>query len=166
MPDVWHSANPLLASSNILVGPDPGSVRGERPIPPARLFSSATNLHTDAPILGRSATWRRRRWFDISLYLYLCRWPTPRSAACAPFGLVSIVRLVRLAQNRQMGGYRRSVKASVLDDRLDPLNRDAVSASPVQEVFKTVGAILALVQVSVHVVLLPGDSYCSATRTR
>jgi len=44
---------------------------------------------------------------------------------------------------------------SVLDDRIDILNRNAADASPVQQVYRTVSDILALVRVIAQVLLPP-----------
>jgi len=42
----------------------------------------------------------------------------------------------------------REVEASLLDGRIDTLNRNAVEAYPAKQIFRTVSAILALVRVS------------------
>ena len=56
-----------------------------------------------------------------------------------------------------MGTRARRVKASLLDDKIDILNRSAVEASPAQQVYRTVSAILALVRVCTHI-LLPAST--------
>ena len=53
-----------------------------------------------------------------------------------------------------MTTHTRNTKASLLDDKVTTLNRNAVDASPAKEVFKTVSAILALVRVSARVLRL------------
>lgn len=47
---------------------------------------------------------------------------------------------------------------SLLEGRVDALNRDAIETSPVKQVFKTVSATLALVRVSALVLDLPLNS--------
>ena len=56
-----------------------------------------------------------------------------------------------------MGTRARRVKASLLDDKIDILNRSAVEASPAQQVYRTVSAILALARVCTHI-LLPASA--------
>ena len=65
-----------------------------------------------------------------------------------------------------MATRTRRDKASALDDRMDILNRHAVEVSPAQQVFRTVTAILALVQVIAHILILPVYPHRGATRTR
>ena len=50
-------------------------------------------------------------------------------------------------------------KASFLNNGIDVLDSNTVEPSPVQKIFKTVRAILALVRVSALVLLPPIDSY-------
>jgi hypothetical protein len=47
-----------------------------------------------------------------------------------------------------MATRTRKAKATILDDRIDILERNAVEVSPAKQVFGTVAAILALVRVS------------------
>jgi len=46
------------------------------------------------------------------------------------------------------GAHARKTRVSLLDDKIDILDRGAVEASPVKQVFRTVSAIIALVRVS------------------
>ena len=48
----------------------------------------------------------------------------------------------------KMATRTRKAKASLLDDRIDILDRSAVEVSPAKQVFKTVSTTLALVRVS------------------
>jgi hypothetical protein len=57
-----------------------------------------------------------------------------------------------------MAARTRKVKVS-LDDRIDILNRNAVEASPAKQVFRTVGAILALVRVGALVLHSSGNPH-------
>ena len=45
----------------------------------------------------------------------------------------------------------RKAKASLLNDRIDILNKDAAETSAAKQVFRTVSATLALVRVSVPI---------------
>ena len=54
-----------------------------------------------------------------------------------------------------MATHIRNVDASRIDDRIDILNRKAVEAFPAKQVFRTAGAILALVRVSAAVLRPP-----------
>lgn len=47
-----------------------------------------------------------------------------------------------------MATHKRKAKMSLLDDRIEILNRDATEASSAKQVFKTVSSTLALVRVS------------------
>lgn len=51
------------------------------------------------------------------------------------------------------------VEVSFLDDGIKALNRNALDTSPVQQVYRTVSAILALVRVSTPVLPPPMDSH-------
>ena len=47
----------------------------------------------------------------------------------------------------------------LLDDRIGTLNRNAVETSPAKPIFRTVGAILALIRVSALILRLPVNSH-------
>ena len=49
----------------------------------------------------------------------------------------------------KMATRTHKAKVSLLDDRIDVLNKDAAEASPAKQVFRTVSTTLALVRVSV-----------------
>jgi len=53
----------------------------------------------------------------------------------------------------------RTRTRKLLDDRIDTLDRNAVYASPAQQVFRTVSAILALTRVCILVLVPPTDSH-------
>ena len=55
----------------------------------------------------------------------------------------------------KMATRTRGVNTSILEDRMDILNRTAVEDSPAHEIFKTVGAILVLIKVSPCAFLSP-----------
>jgi hypothetical protein len=57
-----------------------------------------------------------------------------------------------------MATRTRKVETPTLDDRIDILNRDTVEVSPAKHVFRTVGAILALVRVGA-LVLRPSVNF-------
>ena len=48
----------------------------------------------------------------------------------------------------RMSTRARKARVSLLDDRIDILDKNAAGSSPPKEVFRTVAAILALVRVS------------------
>jgi len=58
-----------------------------------------------------------------------------------------------------MATRTHKARALVLDERIDILSRNALVASPAQHVYRTVGAILTLVRVSVPVLLPPRVSH-------
>lgn len=66
----------------------------------------------------------------------------------------------------KMATRTRGVNTSVLDDRMDILNRTAVEDSPAHEIFKTVGAILVLIKVSPCAFLPPCRSSSSLSQDR
>jgi len=53
----------------------------------------------------------------------------------------------------------REAKVSLLDDRIDVLNRNAVEGSPAKQVFRTVSNTLALVRVSTRILRPPVNSH-------
>ena len=64
-----------------------------------------------------------------------------------------------------MATRKHKAKVSLLDDRIDILDGDAVGASPAKQVFKTVSTTLALVRVSVPVCVRPWTLVDNPTRT-
>ena len=58
----------------------------------------------------------------------------------------------------KMATRTRGAKASLPDNRIDTLNREAVDASAAKQVFKAVSATLSLVRVSAYILHPPVDS--------
>ena len=56
-----------------------------------------------------------------------------------------------------MAAPTAEAQASLLDDRIGILDKNAAEASPVSQVFRTVGAILALVRVRALLLRPPVD---------
>ena len=54
-----------------------------------------------------------------------------------------------LHQAGEMATRTRKAKVSLLDDRIEVLNREAIEASSAKQVFRTVSATIALVRVGV-----------------
>lgn len=59
----------------------------------------------------------------------------------------------------KMATRTRKAKVSLLDDRIDILNRNAVEASSAKQVFRTVSATLALVRVGAPILHPPAYSH-------
>ena len=66
----------------------------------------------------------------------------------------------------KMATRTRKAKVSLLDDRINILNNDAVEASPAKQVFRNVSTTLALVRVSVPFCVRPWASTDDPIRTR
>ena len=60
-----------------------------------------------------------------------------------------------------MSTLKRDLQVSLLDDRINILDRYTTEASPLKKVFTTVGAILALVRVSAPTLRPPIKSHAS-----
>ena len=112
--------------------------------PPSGIINrTSTALHLALALRAHPACWPHAAFELSCLYHFNPALTTPTTPYIEPV---------------TMATRTHNVEASLLDDRIDALDRNAVEASPAKEVFRAVSAILALVRVSPLALRPPVDS--------